>query len=155
VLAGQVQASVCVVEGSNGENDGSRQTFEGRPAVEDWCFGQLRGLCRPLTNNLWLLPHDFFWAEPTDDGTLRNRLGELRLEFDYTVLSSPPVGIRGQAGVLGGAADGVVLLVEANVTRRAAAQKAKELIQNSNARLLGVVLTDRTFPIPEGLYRRL
>ncbi len=51
--------------------------------------------------------------------------------------------------------DGVILVLQANSTRRAAAQRAVQTLQATNARLLGSVLNGRTFPIPEGIYRRL
>jgi Mrp family chromosome partitioning ATPase len=52
-------------------------------------------------------------------------------------------------------ADGVVLVLEANSTRRVTAKKAKQALEAANVRILGTVLNNRTFPIPEGLYRRL
>jgi len=85
---------------------------------------------------------------------LRARLAELRLEFDYTVLEGP-VAAHSEAAALGGLSDGLVLVLQANSTRRVTAQKAKERLSSANARLLGTVLTGRTFPIPEALYQRL
>ena len=35
------------------------------------------------------------------------------------------------------------------------AMKAKESLEASNVRLLGAILSERTFPIPEALYRIL
>ena len=49
----------------------------------------------------------------------------------------------------------VVLVVQANSTRREAARKGKESLDSANVRLLGVVLNERTFPIPEVLYRKI
>ena len=57
--------------------------------------------------------------------------------------------------MLGNLCDGMVLVLEANSTRRVAAQKVKEKLHAANARLLGVVLSGRTFPIPEAVYRKL
>ena len=53
------------------------------------------------------------------------------------------------------AADGVVLVVTANRTRRAVALGAAQALLAAGARVLGTVLADRTFPIPETIYRRL
>jgi Mrp family chromosome partitioning ATPase len=52
-------------------------------------------------------------------------------------------------------ADGTVLVLSADRTRRVAARKIKEKLDGANARLLGVILSDRVFPIPEAIYRRL
>jgi Mrp family chromosome partitioning ATPase len=49
----------------------------------------------------------------------------------------------------------MVLVLEANSTRRAGAQKVKEKLHSANARLLGAVLSERTFPIPETIYKKL
>jgi Mrp family chromosome partitioning ATPase len=51
--------------------------------------------------------------------------------------------------------DGVVLVLEANATRRDAARRVKEILNAANVSVLGVVLNNRTFPIPDVLYRRL
>jgi Mrp family chromosome partitioning ATPase len=51
--------------------------------------------------------------------------------------------------------DGVILVLKAHATHRAVAQKVKETLQAANVRVLGVVLSGRTFPIPESFYRRL
>jgi len=51
--------------------------------------------------------------------------------------------------------DAAILVVEANETLRIAARKAKETLEAANVRLLGTVLHNRTFPIPEQLYQKL
>jgi Mrp family chromosome partitioning ATPase len=45
--------------------------------------------------------------------------------------------------------------VEANHSRRDTVRHAKEQLEGAQVRLLGAVLDQRTFPIPEKLYRRL
>jgi len=47
------------------------------------------------------------------------------------------------------------LLIEANKTRRAAVRQLKQYLDATNVRLLGTVLTERTFPIPEAIYKRI
>jgi Mrp family chromosome partitioning ATPase len=49
----------------------------------------------------------------------------------------------------------VVVVVGAHSTRRETARKAKESLDAAHVHLLGTVLNNRTFPIPEALYRRL
>jgi Mrp family chromosome partitioning ATPase len=88
-------------------------------------------------------------------GPLRLRIGELRKEFDYVLIDAPPANSCGDAVLLGQMADGVILVVEANSTRRVAARLAKETFESAEIRLLGGVLNNRTFPIPEALYRNL
>jgi hypothetical protein len=159
VLSEQVSGSVCVVQ-SNSQRSTSvvvNKTEATRP-IKTEKFGSLRDASRRLSNNLWIAPTDIF-AEGNGSGfstePLSGRVAELRLDFDYAVLCGPAAGGSGQAALLGHLCDGVVLVLDANSTRRAAAQKAKETLYAANARLLGVVLNERTFPIPEGIYRKL
>ena len=88
-------------------------------------------------------------------GRLRDRIAELRAEFDWLIFDVPPVEESGEAVVLGPLVDGVVIVVSAHTTRRATARMAKESLETAQVRLLGTVLNNRTFPIPESLYRRL
>ena len=107
--------------------------------------------------NLWLLPSGSA-AEAQGlfaSDRLRSRVGELREEFDYVLIDAPAVGCNADAVVLGQMADGVVLVVEANSTRRETARMAKEIFEGANVKLLGAILNNRTFPIPEALYRKL
>lgn len=85
----------------------------------------------------------------------RERLAELRAEFDYLIFDVPPTAHSNDAAVLGRLLDGVVLVVGAHSTRREAARRAKETLEKGQVHLLGTVLNGRTFPIPEALYRRL
>jgi len=80
---------------------------------------------------------------------------ELRSEFDYVLVDVPPIIQYADATLLGQLADGIVLILEANSTRRETMRKAKESLEAASLRLLGAVLNKRTFPIPEFLYRKL
>ena len=51
--------------------------------------------------------------------------------------------------------DGVILVVEAEKTRWEVAQKARELLDQTQVKVVGVVLNKRRFYIPEWLYRTL
>jgi Mrp family chromosome partitioning ATPase len=80
---------------------------------------------------------------------------ELSKEFDYVLIDAPPVSSYADAVLLGQMADGVILVVEANSTRRGTARMVKETFEGAKVRLLGAILNNRTFPIPEALYRKL
>ena len=79
----------------------------------------------------------------------------LPAEFAHVVISAPPVGLYADAALLAREADGVVLVLEANATRWRTARKAKQALKAPNVRVLGTVLNNRTFPIPEKIYRFL
>jgi hypothetical protein len=108
--------------------------------------------------NLWFVPET---GAVDDAGELVRgsswylRLADLRTEFDYSVVQGPPAIALGNTVAVGQLADGIILVLAAHSTRRAAARKIKETLEAAQVRLLGVVLSDRTFPIPEKFYRRL
>jgi non-specific protein-tyrosine kinase len=60
---------------------------------------------------------------------------------DVAVLSGPPVAKLADSVALAPRVDGVLLVVESGRTRRDAARRANEQLQNVGARVLGVVLT--------------
>lgn len=86
--------------------------------------------------------------------SLKPLMAELRSRFDFVLIDSPPVSSYGDATLLAQVVDGVVLVIEADSTHMEAAQEAKERLDTANLQLLAAVLTKRTFPIPEALYRK-
>jgi len=118
----------------------------------------MREQCLEIGDNLWLAGHNLM---ADDRGALppvariKQLLGELRGAFDFVLIDAPGSGVSVDAATLGQVADGTVLVIEANATRRIAARKAKEALEAASVRLLGTVLHNRSFPIPKGLYQRL
>lgn len=128
------------------------------PSNSEKRFGVLRDRAQQLSSRLWFMSRGVLLDG--NDGKfsplwLRSRLAELRLEFDFTVLQGPAAGVSREAALLGNLCDGLVLVIQANSTRRVAAQRAKQMLHAADARLLGTVLSNRSFPIPEALYKRL
>lgn len=121
--------------------------------------GTIRDFTKQLRpDNLWLLSGGSFATDSPSllsSDRLKTRLAELRKEFEYVLINVPPVILDGTATQLGPLVDGVILVVEANLTHREVARKAKESLEFANARLLGAVLNNRTFPIPETIYRNI
>ena len=159
-LAGESAGKVCLVEAnlrtSALERDLGRTSSDGRGSLET--AGAVRTSSLQITNNLWLVPGSVF-VGPVEKtlsvAWLRGRLGELRHEFDYAVIHADTAGGCGSAALFAQLTDGMVLTLEAHRTRRLAAQNIRDQLLATNVRLLGVVLTGRSFPIPEKLYRRL
>lgn len=61
-------------------------------------------------------------------------------EYDYIILDTPPVVSVTDAQILSTMADGVILVVSSGEANKEAAIRAKELLLNVNAKILGVVL---------------
>jgi len=129
--------------------------------LEDMVLGErpIRNMARQLSPaNLWMVTAGRRHVEPhalLSSTRLRERLVQLKNDFDYLLIEAPPVSINGTAALLGPLADGVVLVVDANSTRREVARSAKASLERANVRLLGAVLNDRTFPIPDAIYRNI
>lgn len=158
-LADEGSGVVCVVDACTDRGEEDAQWTDQLTAVGgEKRFGTLRDLSQQLSASLWFMPRNVFLAG-NDNGFsapwLRARLAELRLEFDYAVLQAPAAGTGSEAALLGATCDGLVLVLQANATRRAAAQRVKDTLHSANARLLGTVLSERTFPIPRAIYKRL
>lgn len=160
-LAAQAEQPVCVVD-SNLRYPSLHLCFDAE---------NRRGLCEALSHggsireyvqklaapNLWFLPSGLR-SSPVSGTLSYNRLAarmvELRQEFSYVLMDSPAINTFSDAITLGQSADGVILIVSANSTRKKAARNAKECLQAAGARLLGVVLNNRTYPIPQAMYDR-
>ena len=84
-----------------------------------------------------------------------SRLVELRSEFEFAVIHGPVAGTSSEAALLAELADGIVLVLGAGSTRKASARKVKECLQAGSSRILGTVLSERVFPIPQRIYQRL
>lgn len=67
---------------------------------------------------------------------------ELREQFDYIIFDAPPVMAVTDAGVLGAMADGVLLVIKAESTKRNIVLRSQTLLKGANANLVGCVLTN-------------
>src|SRR5208283_2252144 len=162
LLAAQVTGSVCLVD-ANLRHPGLHEQF----AVENQ-FGLADALqgSEPLLNyarsmsrpNLWLVSSG---SSPEAAlpllGSERMRQGitELRSGVDYVLIDASAMNVSNDAAVLASAADGVVMVLKANSSRRETVRKAVQDMQAANIRVLGAVLNQRTFPIPEAIYNKL
>jgi capsular exopolysaccharide synthesis family protein len=162
VLAGSVVGSVCLVDANlrtpalpeifgvtnhHGLADSLRST------------GAIRNFTKQLgPANLWLLSCGLLSADSSaliNSEVMKARIAELRTEFDYVLIDSPPLNTYSDGVIVGQLADGVVLVLEANSTRREATLKVAENLRAAHIKILGAVLNKRIFAIPEALYRRL
>jgi len=103
--------------------------------------------------NLWFMPAN---CRPNWHlgGAMQSYLQDIRREFELSIVEAPPLAISEEAWALAEWADGLILVLSAH-TRRVAAVKIREMLAEARVRVLGVVLRDREFPIPERIYRRL
>ena len=161
VLASLVPGSVCVIDANLRSPDLHTQFGFGNNlglagAVRQ--AGPVRDFTQRLGANLWLM------SSGSDDSSSQTilssdrmsaRIAELRNEFDYVLVDSPALNLYSDAVVLARHCDGLVLVLKANSSRRETVQKALKDLSAANVRVLGAVLNQRTFPLPEAIYKRL
>jgi Mrp family chromosome partitioning ATPase len=162
ILAENVAGSVCLVD-VNFRAPSLPSVFgaEGGPGL----FDALRssGCIRDFANrvhrdNFYVMGSGSLKNDPSsslNSGQMKERIAELRREFDYVLMAAPPMSIYLDAFVLAQQADGLVLVLEANATRRDAALRVANNLKDSKVPVLGAVLNNRTFPIPASVYRRI
>jgi capsular exopolysaccharide synthesis family protein len=102
---------------------------------------ELEVIQRSGEEGLCLIPAGTHVTHPSElisSERMKEFLDRLRTAFDWIIIDSPPALPVADASVLGGMADGVLLIVRANSTPSEASQKAcKEL---RDAHIIGVVL---------------
>jgi Mrp family chromosome partitioning ATPase len=116
----------------------------------------LAGAAREVQPNLWLLPAGRRQpqARPGVDA-VSAALAELTAAFEHVLVDIGPLSATADAGRLAALLDGLILVVEADRTRRESARWLTQRLQAGGASVLGVVLTNRRYPIPDRLYRLL
>jgi Mrp family chromosome partitioning ATPase len=161
-LAKNIKGSVCLVEANlrAPRLPGMFGTTNHHGLTESLLQeGPVRSFAKPVRGeNLWLLSSGSLATDSPQllhSQRLKARFAELRQEFDFVIIDAPPLTPYSDAVGLGQVADGLVLVLEANSTRRDAAFQVAENLRASNIRILGAVLNKRTYPIPDSLYRRV
>jgi Mrp family chromosome partitioning ATPase len=94
-------------------------------------------------------------AGHSDGNALRAVYDRLRTEFELSVIDCPAFGTGDYLALAPEAADGVILVVQAEATRPAVVAHAKAQVEQAGGKLLGAVLNRRHNYIPEFLYRML
>jgi Mrp family chromosome partitioning ATPase len=162
MLAAQVTGTVCVVDANFVRpslhlqfgtecGNGLTDALQHSDAIQRYL--------RPSgVRNLWFLScggEAGQWQALLGSDRMRARLAELRAEFDYVLIDAPALNPSNDVMALGHASEGVVIVLKANSSRREVARKAVKDFENASVRVLGAVLSDRTFPIPENIYKKL
>ena len=107
--------------------------------------------------NLFFLPSNR--CDQHEIGELLGRMereelfADLRRQFDYIIVDTPPINIASDAAILGQSVGEALLVVRMNKTRQESVEKAIRLLRAANVDLSGLVLTHRRYHIPNYLYR--
>ncbi len=159
MLARQTGASVCVVD-ANFTSPSLHEYFgvENEAGLIDAVDGNISlvDAAREVGPNLWLLPSGRARRRPSfASDSVRVKIAHFIARFDYVLADIEPVSGISDATGLAPLVNGVILVIAADATRRESAKRAAQVLQGIGAPVLGAVLTNRRFPIPDALYRRL
>ncbi|MGA9980097.1 MAG: hypothetical protein WBQ08_15875 [Candidatus Sulfotelmatobacter sp.] len=166
ILSQETSASVVVAAGDrsclSAGSSGSDEQAPDSPRRE--------ALANRVRGNLWLTPclrRRDVAGDAARDVTRKlqremisstawySRLCDFRREFEYSILEGPAAGESSDSAIAAQVADGMILVLTAHGTRRATVQRIQETLKSTQTHLLGTILAERRFPIPEGIYRRL
>lgn len=110
----------------------------------------------PGVNNMTILPAGRSPKNPSEllgSKKMHTMLESLRTRFDYIFIDSPPVMPVTDACILGPLTDGVILVVQAGRTQREILAHSENRLHQAQAKLLGYVITNVEFHLPQYLYR--
>ena len=107
---------------------------DGQPALQQTEVEGLQILTSgPLPPN----PADLLGSQKID-----KVIASLVEQADVVLFDAPPVMAVTDAAVLGAKVDGVLLVISAGKTRRDHAERAKEMLERANVRIVGAALTN-------------
>jgi protein-tyrosine kinase len=103
----------------------------------------------PISPQNALTPH--VYDHPAATGFLE----ELKNKYDFILIDSSPAITSPDSIAISRFTDGVVLVVEAERTRKQVIENVKNKITRNGGNIIGVVFNKRKYYIPEFVYRRL
>ena len=116
------------------------------PGLTDVLIGEatVREVVRPdVHDNFDVLPAGAIPPNPSEllgSGAMSELIAELRREYDYIVMDTPPILPVTDAVVMAAAADATIVVMRSGETEEVAAQRAIGQLQRVEARLTGIVL---------------
>jgi hypothetical protein len=149
-LARETKSKVALVDSQAGEGMAGCGFRKGA--------GPIDSRVQQLEHNLWRVTTEASGNGGTDTEAgfdWPSFLARLRSEFQYAVINGPAAAKSSEAAFMAQNADGIILVLGAHTTRRTTARSVKAALEGAQSRILGTVLAERRFPIPERIYRRL
>ena len=86
---------------------------------------------------------------------MKQFLTEMKAQFDLILLDTPPIIAVTDSGIIGALADGILMVIQAGRTQRGMLQRATELLEQAHSKIIGHVLTNIEYHLPEYIYRYL
>jgi succinoglycan biosynthesis transport protein ExoP len=105
--------------------------------------------------NLWILPSGPIPPQPAElisSTVMKEYIARWRNEFDHVIIDTPPCLSVTDAVVLSPEADRVILVARSGRTTKLALRRARDLLLQVNARVLGIVLNALDLHAGDGYY---
>jgi Mrp family chromosome partitioning ATPase len=159
ILADTTAARVCLLD-ADLESPAIHRMYS--VPNERGLVGALNGSCSisgatiRAGENLWVVPAgNQSGARSIVPLKFQEVVMDLMGQCDYLVISAPDCGKYAEVSAIGAASEGTVLVLDAATTRRVTAQQAKSALEMAKIRVLGSVLNNRSYPVPDLFYSRM
>lgn len=86
---------------------------------------------------------------------MKKFVDDVRENFDYILLDTPPIISVTDSSIIAPFTDGVLMVIQAGRTQRGIIQRSTELLHQARAKIIGYVLTNIEYHLPEYIYRYL
>jgi Mrp family chromosome partitioning ATPase len=154
LLAERTPASVCVVD-----THLSAPTVQAQLGVPNGTgSAKATGVtpARRLRRNLWMIGAGVDGTnERVSSDAACVQVMKYIAQYDYVLLNIQPIAPHGEGGRFAALLDAVVLVIDAESTRRETARHVAEAWRAAGVTVLGAVMANRRFPIPDRIYRNL
>ncbi|MBI3617955.1 MAG: CpsD/CapB family tyrosine-protein kinase [Candidatus Omnitrophica bacterium] len=94
-------------------------------------------------------------AELLGSDKMRQFLADMKTQFDFILIDTPPIIAVTDPGIVGALVDGILMTIQAGRTQRGVIRRATELLEQSQSKIIGHVLTNIEYHLPEYIYRYL
>ncbi|MGA2964159.1 MAG: CpsD/CapB family tyrosine-protein kinase, partial [Candidatus Korobacteraceae bacterium] len=117
-----------------------------RPGLSDILAGAVdpAAAIRPTSvANLWVIPAGTIPPQPAEllgSAVMKDYLTRWKQEYDFTLIDSPPVLSVTDAVLLSAEVDSVLLVLRAGHTTKTALRRARSILAQVNAKVIGSVL---------------
>ncbi|MDD5746760.1 MAG: CpsD/CapB family tyrosine-protein kinase [Candidatus Omnitrophica bacterium] len=129
--------------------------------LSNYLNGEIRldeALAPTVVNNLMVLPAGEIPEKPAElfaSLKMKELISDLEKHFNYILLDAPSVIPFADARSIAPCVDGVLLVVQAGRTRREVVWRAQEHLSSVRAKLLGVIIAQVEYYIPEYIHQHL
>ena len=103
----------------------------------------LSGICETNVPRLMVVPSGKVPPNPTallQNAYFNKMIEAIKNIFDYIIIDTPPIGLVVDAAIIANACDGFILVTQAGRIKRNYVEKAKEQMEQSGSKFLGIIL---------------